>query len=194
MIELAPPPIPRYVRVVIVGAGRAGLAMAYWLQRRGMKPQRDFVILDEGAGERKLDLEPATFTVRDAALPGIRPPGDPRRAMTVGELGDYLDAYESQLGLKPIWGVRITSIQVDPHGHGLHLVTDDGEIATRNVVVTGSQAIEGMPTGATSGGGQKPAAREKIPGLFELPTTRSGWVRSFRTDTARLARTIARRP
>ncbi|KAB1643292.1 NAD(P)/FAD-dependent oxidoreductase [Gulosibacter chungangensis] len=38
------------LEVVIIGAGQAGLTAAYWLQRRGLKPWEDFVVLDRNDG------------------------------------------------------------------------------------------------------------------------------------------------
>src|ERR1700710_1016058 len=42
--------IPSSAQVVIVGAGPAGLSGAYHLQRRGLSPSSDFVVLDRGPG------------------------------------------------------------------------------------------------------------------------------------------------
>jgi len=37
-------------QVVIVGAGQAGLAVAYYLRRFELTPGEDFVVLDRGPG------------------------------------------------------------------------------------------------------------------------------------------------
>ena len=82
------------VEVAIVGAGQAGLAMGYFLERRGLR----FVIL-ERAGE----LAPAwrerwdsltLFTPRRySALPGLPFPGDPDGYPTRDEVIAYLERY-----------------------------------------------------------------------------------------------------
>src|SRR6185312_4225730 len=36
--------------VVVIGAGQAGLAVSFYLQRLGLVPAQDFVILDRGPG------------------------------------------------------------------------------------------------------------------------------------------------
>src|SRR5215207_8709216 len=86
--------------VVVVGAGQAGLAMGYFLQRQG----RRFVIL-ERAGE----IAPAwrerwdsltLFTPRRySALPGLPFPGDPDGYPTRDEVIAYLERYEETFEL-----------------------------------------------------------------------------------------------
>ncbi|GMA90836.1 FAD-dependent oxidoreductase [Homoserinibacter gongjuensis] len=41
---------PTDTSVVIVGAGQAGLSVAYFLRRLGLDPGNDFVVLDRGPG------------------------------------------------------------------------------------------------------------------------------------------------
>ena len=41
------------VPVVIIGAGQAGLSVAYFLKRFGLAAGADFVILDRGERDRK---------------------------------------------------------------------------------------------------------------------------------------------
>src|SRR6185312_14777962 len=36
--------------VVVIGAGQAGLAVSFYLQRLGLVPAKDFVVLDRGPG------------------------------------------------------------------------------------------------------------------------------------------------
>ncbi len=58
----------------------------------------------------------------------------------------YLDDYANQLGLVPMWGTRVHGVQRDSHGHGLTLMTNVGEVTTRNVVAaTGPFAEPRLP-------------------------------------------------
>jgi len=41
---------PTRTSVVVIGAGQAGLSVSYYLQRLGLEPGRDFLVLDRGPG------------------------------------------------------------------------------------------------------------------------------------------------
>ncbi|CAN5490709.1 hypothetical protein BH10ACT7_BH10ACT7_20850 [soil metagenome] len=192
MIEPAPRAIPDGTRVVIVGAGRAGLAMAFSLLRKGMRPQRDFVLIDESDAGTTFGREAArTPTVRQAALPGIRPAGKKYDPMSVEEIVNYLDSYASQLGLMPVWGTRICALHVDPSGHGLRLMTDRGDITTRYVIVTVDPPNERTSDGCHCISQLNPDhAERQIPGIFAI-TGVSTDRRGLYARTARVARAIA---
>lgn len=131
------PPSPG--RAVIVGAGQAGLAVAHALMERGLTPQEDFQIIDAGDPDtltwkrrwHSLTLfTPAWYS----SLRGVRMPGDSDRHPRGDEIADYLDRYRDAMGLVPTWNVRAVSVEPDPHGHGLLLTTDAGEMWVRNVI------------------------------------------------------------
>lgn len=129
----------RLKRVVVVGAGQAGLAMGRALAHTGMKPQVDFIILDAGvAGERAWNRRWHSLRLitpaRHSSLPGIPFPGPGSRYPRTDEVAVYLDDYANQLGLVPMWGTRVYAVELDPHGDGLTLITNVGKVATRNVV------------------------------------------------------------
>ncbi len=189
------PQVPRHIRVVIVGAGRGGLATAYALQRTGMRPQQDFIIIDEGNADASHTSESSAIrTVGHSALPGIRPPGNPKDPLPTEEFARYLESYSSQLGLTPIWQTPVTEIRVDPHGHGLHVVTSRGQITTRNIVVTYPLSMERNVDGQRRRASPNTSGDRAIPGVFVIDTSTLTRPRSLRSATARAARTIARRP
>lgn len=141
----------RFKRVIVVGAGQAGLAMGHALARIGLRPQVDFMIFDAAvAGERAWNRRWHSLRLftpaRHSSLPGIAFPGDGSRYPRTDEVSVYLDDYANQLGLVPTWGTRVHGVQRDPHGHGLILMTNVGEVSTRNVVAaTGPFAEPRLP-------------------------------------------------
>ena len=113
--------------VVGVGAGQAGLAVGYYLQRAGLSPASDFVIVDAadrpgGSWPRMWDglrlFSPATYS----SLPGWLMPrwddaarGFPPRDHVVA----YLSAYEERYRLAPLRPHQVTSVRRaddDPSG------------------------------------------------------------------------------
>lgn len=143
-------------RAVIVGAGQAGLAVAHALMERGLAPQEDFHIIDAGDPDtltwkrrwHSLTLfTPAWYS----SLRGVKMPGDPDRHPRGDEIADYLDRYRDAMGLVPTWNVRATSVEPDPHGHGLVLTTDAGQMWVRNVIAaTGPFSTPRLPVFAGS--------------------------------------------
>lgn len=145
----------RRKRVIVVGAGQAGLAMGHALARMGLRPQVDFTILDAAvAGERAWNRRWHSLRLftpaRHSSLPGIPFPGPGSRYPRTDEVAVYLDDYANQLGLVPMWGTRVHGVQRNSHGHGLTLITNVGEVATRNVVAaTGPFAEPRLPAFAS---------------------------------------------
>ncbi|WP_121371197.1 NAD(P)-binding domain-containing protein [Frondihabitans australicus] len=104
------PPVSERTRVVIIGAGQAGLSVAYFLQRLGLKQGDDFVLLDRGPSTggawqfrwRSLRLGTA-HRVND--LPGMSELGlsfdtADKTAPAKDVVGDYYDRYERHFGLR----------------------------------------------------------------------------------------------
>ncbi|TFC04880.1 NAD(P)-binding domain-containing protein [Cryobacterium mannosilyticum] len=108
------------VPVVIVGAGQAGLSVAYYLRKFELSPGRDFVIFDRGpdAGGawqhrwRSLRLG-AAHRVND--LPGMAELGisfdTADRSLPAREIvADYYRRYEEHFGLKVVRPVTVRSV------------------------------------------------------------------------------------
>jgi NADPH-dependent glutamate synthase beta subunit-like oxidoreductase len=105
-----PTPVSESSRVVIIGAGQAGLSVAYFLQRLGLSQGRDFVLLDRGPSTggawqfrwRSLRLGTA-HRVND--LPGMSELGlsfdtADKTAPAKDVVSDYYARYEEHFGLR----------------------------------------------------------------------------------------------
>jgi putative flavoprotein involved in K+ transport len=113
------------VDTIVIGAGQAGLAAGYQLQRAGVP----FVILeasDEPGGswphyyESLRLFSPARFS----SLPGLPFPSDPERYPARDEVIAYLRGYAAHFQLPVITGVRVE--RVTREGERFHVHTADG--------------------------------------------------------------------
>uniref|UniRef100_UPI0039F0AC77 FAD-dependent oxidoreductase n=1 Tax=Sinomonas sp. G460-2 TaxID=3393464 RepID=UPI0039F0AC77 len=92
------------LKVVVIGAGQAGLSAAYWLQRRGLRAWEDYVVLDANGGPGGAWRHRWASLTFDAAH-GLHPlPGLPLEAPDPHEpssavVGRYYGAYEREYGL-----------------------------------------------------------------------------------------------
>ncbi|MHA7210548.1 FAD-dependent oxidoreductase [Arthrobacter sp. MDT1-65] len=111
----------RRVRVVVIGAGQAGLSSAYYLARRGLAPHRDVVVLDANPapGGAWLHRWPSlTFDSAHAlhSLPGFPlgtpDPQEPASAV----VNRYYGAFEREFGLPVVRPVSV--LRVEPEGPG----------------------------------------------------------------------------
>src|SRR5690606_31243980 len=86
--------------VIVIGAGQAGLAAGYFLQKAGLS----FLILDKGAeaGEvwsKRYDSL-VLFTPRFfSSLPGLALDGSPHQYPTKREIAEYLQTYANHFAL-----------------------------------------------------------------------------------------------
>ncbi|PPB49679.1 pyridine nucleotide-disulfide oxidoreductase [Arthrobacter pityocampae] len=120
----------RRVGVVVIGAGQAGLSSAYHLARSGLRPHRDFVVLDANPspGGAWLHRWPAlTFDAAHALhdLPGLRlgTPDPEEPASRV--VGRYYGEYERTFALPVLRPVRVVRVEADDDGL-LRVTTPDG--------------------------------------------------------------------
>ncbi|HEX8385893.1 MAG TPA: FAD-dependent oxidoreductase, partial [Rubricoccaceae bacterium] len=115
--------------VVVVGAGQAGLAVAYGLRRTG----RSFVLLDDqpgpgGAWRHAWDSLRLFSPARFSSLPGVLMAGGPDDYPTRDETVAYLAAYEARYALPVERPVRVHAVERadgDPAGR-LVVRTDRG--------------------------------------------------------------------
>lgn len=119
---------------VVVGAGQAGLALGYHLNRLGV----DFVILEAGTRiggswrSRWDSLRLFTPAFLDG-LPGLPFPGPPGRCPDKDEMADYLESYATRFELPLRLGVRVE--RLTRTGGLFQLEAGNARLSANNVVV-----------------------------------------------------------
>ncbi|HET8989409.1 MAG TPA: ArsO family NAD(P)H-dependent flavin-containing monooxygenase [Humibacillus sp.] len=119
----------RPLDVVVVGAGQAGLAVAYYLHRAGFAPHRDVVVLDanERPGGAWQHLWPSMRLFSPPAfssLPGWMMPAADTDDPPASHVVDYLARYEQRYHLPVMHGQRVASVtRADDDPAGLLLVS-----------------------------------------------------------------------
>lgn len=138
-------------RVIIVGAGHSGLAVAAALITRGLEPQKDFVVIDAALqGQRSWATRWHSMMLlsdaRRSALPAFPFPGDQSHHPRADEMLDYLESVETSLGVRTVWGISALTVRRLGDGSTLQLSTSAGDVQTRNIVcATGAAAVPRIP-------------------------------------------------
>lgn len=106
------------VETVVIGAGQAGLSVAYHLQRRG----RSCVLLEsnERIGDqwrRRWDSLRLFTPARFDGLAGMDFPADPGSFPTKDEMADFLETYATTFGLSVRTGSRVESVTRSDDGY-----------------------------------------------------------------------------
>jgi putative flavoprotein involved in K+ transport len=119
---------------IVIGAGQAGLAAGYYLN----KQRDDFIILDEndqiGNTWRKRWDSLRLFTPsQNNNLPGMKFPKPDFYFPTKDEVADYLNTYARQFGLPVRSGVKVESLQHNEAGYRLTMGSTN--LHARNVIV-----------------------------------------------------------
>lgn len=123
---------------VVIGAGQAGLSSAYHLQRLGLRPHSDFVVLDrnERAGGAWQHRWPS-LTMRDvhgvADLPDLVVPDAEDDARANAFVPDYFGQYETTYALPVIRPVQVERVK-DADDDLLQIDTDHGRWLTRTLI------------------------------------------------------------
>jgi putative flavoprotein involved in K+ transport len=127
-----------HIETAIIGAGQAGLATAYHLQRRG----RQCLILDRNqrVGDNwraHWDSLRLYTPARYDGLPGMAFPASKWSYPTKDEMADYLAAYVERFALTVRMSTQVDRLEVADGSYVLHL-GDDRIIADNVVVATGT--------------------------------------------------------
>ncbi len=132
--------------VIVIGAGQAGLATAYQLQKAGMRCR----ILEgsdtpAGSWPRYYDSLVLFSPARYSSLPGLEFPGDPKHYPTRDEVTSYLTRYAHEFGFLIEYDSRVVDVRRDT-GWFL-VVTESGKTyrARAVVVATGSFSHPNVP-------------------------------------------------
>ena len=126
--------IPEKSKVIVIGAGQAGLSAGYFLKKNNI----DFLILD--ANERVGDswrnrwdslklFTPAKFS----SLAGMPYPSDPNYFPTKDEMGDYLESYAKYFDLPIRNNVKVTGLSRE--GNKYCISAGDHHFEAEHVVI-----------------------------------------------------------
>lgn len=127
MTEPLETPVDQHARVVVIGAGQAGLSVGYHLRRLGLVPGRDLVILDRapstgGAWQFRWEALRLGAAHRVHDLPGMRAMGlefdDADRSRPARDVvGEYYRRFEQHYDLRVRRPVTVTSVsRIDRDG------------------------------------------------------------------------------
>jgi cation diffusion facilitator CzcD-associated flavoprotein CzcO len=131
---------PTDTAVIVVGAGQAGLSVAYYLRRLGLDPGNDFVLLDRGPGsggawQFRWEALRLGYAHRVNDLPGMEELGvsfdtADRHAPAKDVVSDFYHRYEEHFGLQVVRPANVTRVLATLDGFD---VTFEGAYGPRNV-------------------------------------------------------------
>ncbi|BDI24048.1 FAD-dependent oxidoreductase [Herbiconiux sp. L3-i23] len=140
--------------VVVIGAGQSGLSVAYYLQKLGLKPGLDLVVLDRGpdaggAWQHRWESLRLGSAHRVHDLPGMRNLGisfdtADRSLPAKDVVADYYRQYEQHYDLRVRRPVSVAAVY--DRGADLVLRTSEGELTASAVVnATGTWGAPFVP-------------------------------------------------
>lgn len=142
--------------VVVIGAGQAGLSVAYFLRRLGLDPGNDFVVLDRGPGpggawQHRWSALRVGTAHRIADLPGMEELGvsfetADRSAPAREIVADYYGRYEDHYGLQVVRPAEVLGVV----NRGTDLLTtfrdgDGDELTVESEIVVNASGTWGAP-------------------------------------------------
>ena len=135
--------------VVVVGAGQAGLAIAWQVSRRGLRLLVLEAAAELGQSWRSRWDSLTLFTLAQYdALPGMPFPAPADTYPTKDPVADYLQAYADAFQLPVRLNARVTSLSRS--GNGFEVRTADQTFSARRVVVaTGPFQVPFIPAAAS---------------------------------------------
>ncbi|MFG2871057.1 FAD-dependent oxidoreductase [Streptomyces sp. NPDC048338] len=106
----------RDIDVVVIGAGQAGLSAAHHLRRTGLRPDRDFVVLDRAprpGGAWQFRWPSLTYGKVHGmhALPGMELAGADASRPSSEVIGAYFTAYEEHFDLRVHRPVEVSAVR-----------------------------------------------------------------------------------
>jgi putative flavoprotein involved in K+ transport len=140
--------------VIVIGAGQAGLAIAWHLRRQGLR----FVVLDAAdtighAWRSRWDSLKLFTPARYSALPGLAFPGDPDHYPSKDAVADYLHRYATEFDLPIQLNTAVTGLS--HAGTVFNVETTGQDLQARQVIVaTGPFQTPIIPSEAAGFGEQ----------------------------------------
>jgi putative flavoprotein involved in K+ transport len=127
--------------VIIIGAGQAGLAAGYHLQRAGL----NFMILEassEPGGSWPAYYESLKLfsPARYSSMPGLAFPGDPERYPSRDEVSAYLRHYAEYFNLPVTLNTRVQRVSCS-EDNMFQLQTNDDRTYTANAIIAATGAF-----------------------------------------------------
>jgi putative flavoprotein involved in K+ transport len=131
---------------IVIGAGQAGLATGYYLQRAGLR-----ITLLDGAEDigavwnRRWDSLRLFTPLRYNSLPGMPFPGERYSLPTKDEVAEYLKAYAKQFDLPVRLRTRVTSLHREAGAYRVHTASGEVLSARSVIVATGANQHPYVP-------------------------------------------------
>ena len=122
------------IQTVIIGAGQAGLAAAYYLKRRGLP----FILLEAhprvgDAWRKRWDSLHLFTPARFDSIAGLRFPAPPHSFPSKDAMADYLESYVQRFDLPVRTGMRVE--KVARPGDRFEVTAGDHVFEAENVIV-----------------------------------------------------------
>src|SRR5688500_3406614 len=133
--------VRRKAEIVVIGAGQAGLSSAYHLKKRGVEPNRGFVVLDQsphagGAWQHRWPSLTLSTVNRIHDLPGMRfsdaVDTDAKEVQAAVAVPQYYAAYEKEFEL-PVYRPVKVAVVCD-RGDRFIIESDRLEVSARGII------------------------------------------------------------
>jgi len=141
--------------VVVVGAGQAGLSVAYYLRRLGLDPGNEFVMLDRGpatggAWQFRWEALRLGYAHKVHDLPGMDELGvsfdtADKSIPAKDVVADYYARYEEHYGFQVVRPADVTKVEVTPEGFTVDFEGAFGSRQVSTLLVVNATGTWGAP-------------------------------------------------
>ncbi len=141
--------------VVVVGAGQAGLSVAYYLRRLGLDPGNEFVLLDRGPGtggawQFRWEALRLGYAHKVHDLPGMDQLGlsfdtADKTLPAKDVVADYYRQYEELFGLQVVRPADVTTVELTAEGFAVTFEGPYGERQVSSAVLVNATGTWGAP-------------------------------------------------
>ncbi|MGZ5112691.1 MAG: flavin-containing monooxygenase [Usitatibacter sp.] len=131
---------------LVIGAGQAGLAAGYYLNRGGV----DFALLDGGdeigtSWARRWDSLRLFTPARYNGLPGMPFPGEPYGLPGKNEVAEYLKSYTKKFDLQVHLRTRVRTLRRNGEAYTITMDSGESHTARSIIVATGANQRPHVP-------------------------------------------------